>query len=282
MRIFPDRLWTQSVTGHRGGEWSALYADTHTGPRTGGPLARHDFWELSVVLHGEGEFLGPEPVSVRARDCILAPPGIEHNECSRDEDFRTLWIGFRTRVLKPSECLRLNHQGLADMAQDLWLFSREQGKAIGPELDARTAELILRFLRLHTETESRHGADRVSRAIDYLETNYIRAISVKSLARDLNCSEGYLHRCFKKRTGSSPAAYLQALRIRQACFLLRHTRLTICEIGERCGYPDPAHFSRIFKNTAGKSPRAFRLGKITDSGAPPHLRPEVTHGQAKG
>ncbi|SDF70849.1 AraC family transcriptional regulator [Pseudonocardia oroxyli] len=37
-------------------------------------------------------------------------------------------------------------------------------------------------------------------------------------------------------------------------------RESIATIGRRCGLPDPAHFSRVFRRRFGVSPREFRDG----------------------
>ena len=49
--------------------------------------------------------------------------------------------------------------------------------------------------------------------------------------------------------------------MRQAKKLLMDTRLTVREVAVRVGYPDPFHFSRIFRNAVGISPAQYRESK---------------------
>ena len=92
----------------------------------------------------------------------------------------------------------------------------------------------------------------------YLQENYGKTIDFSALASSMAVSAPYLSRIFREQAGTSPSKYLTGLRIRQAKKLLLDTNLTVREIAERVGYPDPFHFSRIFRNIAGMSPAQFR------------------------
>ena len=71
-------------------------------------------------------------------------------------------------------------------------------------------------------------------------------------------SAPYLSRLFHAYAGVSPSRYLTAYRMEQARKLLRDSNLSVGEIAERVGYPDPFHFSKTFRNTVGVSPSQFR------------------------
>lgn len=58
-------------------------------------------------------------------------------------------------------------------------------------------------------------------------------------------------------------------RLERCCHDLRDPDLAsrpVAAIGARCGYPDPAHFSRLFKSAYGVRPRDIRyhadLGRV--------------------
>jgi len=68
--------------------------------------------------------------------------------------------------------------------------------------------------------------------------------------------------CFKKLYGVPPGECLIQHRMQHAAFLLANKSLTITEIGQRVGYPDPFHFSKLFKKHFGTGPRAFRKNQI--------------------
>lgn len=67
-----------------------------------------------------------------------------------------------------------------------------------------------------------------------------------------------LQRKLKALTGQTPAAYLQAYRLKCARELLRTTRRPVQDIAASCGFSSPQYFSRIFHRANGKSPNAWR------------------------
>ena len=43
--------------------------------------------------------------------------------------------------------------------------------------------------------------------------------------------------------------------------MLEHTDLLVIEVGLRCGFEQPNHFTNTFRKLTGMSPRAYRLAK---------------------
>ncbi len=81
---------------------------------------------------------------------------------------------------------------------------------------------------------------------------------VADLAAAAGLSRFHFSRLFQRSEGTSPAAWLTDLRLRQATRLLRDRDLSVAAIAERCGYVDPAYFCRVFRRTFGVSPGEFR------------------------
>lgn len=93
----------------------------------------------------------------------------------------------------------------------------------------------------------------------YIREHYMEDINLDLLARNLRFNLSYLGRAFAARTGKSPSKYLTSVRINKAKQLLKYNEtLSIQEVGTLCGYPNPAYFSRIFKNITGYSPLHVR------------------------
>lgn len=78
----------------------------------------------------------------------------------------------------------------------------------------------------------------------------------------LHISPVYLNEVVKEVTGISTTLYIRNELILQAKRLLVHTNLAIKEISNRLGIDDYAYFSRIFTQTTGISPSAFRLRNL--------------------
>lgn len=68
---------------------------------------------------------------------------------------------------------------------------------------------------------------------------------------------------FKQYTQTTPAQYIQSLRITNAKLLLETTNYNVSEISNLVGYENPLYFSRFFKKQCGMSPVQFRKQLLT-------------------
>jgi AraC family transcriptional regulator len=99
---------------------------------------------------------------------------------------------------------------------------------------------------------------RLRRAIEFMHDNCARELSLAEIADAAYLSEFHFARLFKKITGTTPHAYLAALRIERARKLLAETDLPITEVGAQVGYNSQSHFTKIFREATGITPHAFR------------------------
>lgn len=85
-------------------------------------------------------------------------------------------------------------------------------------------------------------------------------LSAAQVAQDAGLSLRSLHRAMAAQ-GSSFLQTLMVLRTDAAAAMLgqpRFRRLSVAEIGRRCGFSDASHFARQFARLRGLTPRAFR------------------------
>ena len=135
-------------------------------------------------------------------------------------------------------------------------------KPVNPEelsaLLARMEAVLLAREQTIVPNREINAEQIVQNVMIYLRENYSRQIDFAAVAEAQAVSAPYLSRLFHEYAGISPSRYLTGYRMEQAKKLLRDSRLSIGEIAERVGYPDPFHFSKTFKNTVGVSPSQFR------------------------
>lgn len=98
----------------------------------------------------------------------------------------------------------------------------------------------------------------VKACIKYMEENYARKITLAELAGLVHITPNYFCHYFKKQTGLTPFTQLNNIRIQQASRMLRHTKGTITEIAEACGYENANYFIRKFKEARGCTPSVYR------------------------
>ena len=72
-------------------------------------------------------------------------------------------------------------------------------------------------------------------------------------------SDSHFAHSFRASTGLPPHQFIRAMRIERAQQLLRETEQSIAAIAIDCGFKDASHFARVFKTTAGVSPKRFRF-----------------------
>jgi AraC-like DNA-binding protein len=102
------------------------------------------------------------------------------------------------------------------------------------------------------ENRSRISVEQV------MQNNFSYNLRLTDLAK-LSClSVSTFKREFKKRFNETPARWVMKKRLNMAKELLKNTELSISEISSECGFENPAHFSRVFKEKAGDTPIRFR------------------------
>lgn len=98
----------------------------------------------------------------------------------------------------------------------------------------------------------------VEQAIGFIRSHYREDITISTVAGDLEISEGYLSRVFKKETDYTFTNYLIYYRIQMAANLLRDCRVKVYEVADRVGYSDTNYFSAQFKKIVGVSPSEYQ------------------------
>jgi AraC family transcriptional regulator len=101
---------------------------------------------------------------------------------------------------------------------------------------------------------------RVQRAIDYVEANFARDISLIEIANAAGLSPTHLTSVFQRETGHTPYAYVIERRLREAVRLLRDTDLPIAQVAYATGFADQQHMTRVFRARLSTTPRAVRRG----------------------
>lgn len=106
---------------------------------------------------------------------------------------------------------------------------------------------------------SKHHRDEVVRNVqEHVDQHYKHPLALTHLAAQAGLTERTLLRRFKKATGDSPAAYVQAVRLEHARHLLEISDLSIAEIVLQVGYEDLSSFTKLFKRKTGLNPGQYR------------------------
>lgn len=80
---------------------------------------------------------------------------------------------------------------------------------------------------------------------------------IRELANIAAMSETKLKQLFKQTFGSTIYNYYQQVRMEEAAFLLKHGRYSVAEVGNKLGFSNLSHFSRLFEKHSGLTPKRF-------------------------
>lgn len=101
-----------------------------------------------------------------------------------------------------------------------------------------------------------HGV--IKKAVRFIEESYQKDISVTEIADHVELSPNYFHKVFVNTIGTTPAKYLNSVRMEKAKKLLCQTQNTIREVASLCGFENDAYFCQVFRKEAGITPAQYR------------------------
>lgn len=93
---------------------------------------------------------------------------------------------------------------------------------------------------------------------EYISSHYGEALNLNMLAELVYVHPTYLSILFKKKTGCNFKDYLAQIRIKEAMRLLSDLSLRITDVSYQIGYDSPKHFSKVFKEVVGMTPKDYR------------------------
>ncbi|MEM8723229.1 MAG: AraC family transcriptional regulator [Cyanobacteria bacterium P01_G01_bin.39] len=112
---------------------------------------------------------------------------------------------------------------------------------------------------------------KLDQTIDYIKSNLDKKLSLKSLAENIDMGRYYFATQFKQAMGISPYQYIIEQRIAKAKKLLKKRKrsldltayggdcaASLSEIALDCGFSSQSHFSKVFRQYVGITPKQYR------------------------
>jgi AraC family transcriptional regulator, arabinose operon regulatory protein len=100
--------------------------------------------------------------------------------------------------------------------------------------------------------------DIIQQCITYMKENLEKNLRLDDFSVKVNISASHLSAIFKKRMKYSPIHLFTSFKVQKACQMLMDSSHNIKTIAYSLGYDDQYHFSRVFKNIMGVSPKIFK------------------------
>jgi AraC-like DNA-binding protein len=114
-------------------------------------------------------------------------------------------------------------------------------------------------IRMRSHVRKADRLRRVMRAREMLHAELGKDVTLPELAAEARMSEFHLLRSFAEVFGTTPARYLERLKINRARHLLLTSHLPVKVVASQVGYENFSAFCRSFRRATGTTPRMFRV-----------------------
>lgn len=242
-----------------------------------GPAVR-SYYLIHYILDGEGEFqFNNIRYNLTKGQGFLIEPDYQTTYISDEKNPWTyIWIGFSGK----SAGSIVDSLGLS---QDNPIFTCSEGEKLKkyvmeiirhnhstPEDTYRAMGMFFLFISTLAQSQKSQLAvtdsnTYVRHAISYIHRHIHEPILVEDVADYVGLNRSYLSVLFKTHTGMTPIRYIQNCRITKARHLLESSRLSVESIAYSCGYQKPESLMKVFRQTYGCSPTAYRKQVIQNT-----------------
>ncbi len=236
-----------------------------------GPGIR-DHYLIHYIISGKGTYrVAGQTYHLSGGDTSLVYPNTEVVYCADEQDpWEYAWVGFTgsdaSMILKATDFspenpfIRGTPRGNDIHRQILHIYdARGNEFEHAVEMTGRLYTMLALFMHGATHAGSQNSANSyVQKGIEYISSNYSYAITVEDIAGYVGVSRSHLFRSFEAVLGRSPKEYLTDFRMKQACYLLEHSSLSITAIANSLGFDNSLYFSKTFHRQKGMSPKEYR------------------------
>lgn len=250
----------------------------------------HDFYEINIVFEGKGRHcIDGRLIPIEIGDVFVIPPNIAHGYIA-EENLNVYHIllsdrfmfefskyleqipGYKTLFdIEPRLrgkvdnlfYIKHNSKSFSQLKDEISKIDSEKNSEI--EKVMHILSLVAGFIKKMGSIKSLENLQidnerilTILESADFIEKNYSVKIDFKSLASKCAFSYCSFLRMFKRITGQTPSEYLNNVRIKRACYLLKNTNESILSIALGCGFFDSSHFIKAFCGKMNMSPLSFR------------------------
>lgn len=232
------------------------------------PLSAYDLIYLfsgKMVLFSEQRRITPEE-----KEVVMIQSGISYEIlCSSDckllllshygivgEKFYSLICREKVRLIRPRSHKIIEE--LLDKMENYYKYPTQVRDIFSLSVMTQLlTELYLSTLEPESYTVLGHPK-WLQTALEYMELNYHKAISVEDLALRCGLSGSHFHKLFRQNMQTSPYSYLLQLRISKAKLLLKNGNIPVKAVGRSVGIPSTNHFIAHFRSLTGVTPEEYR------------------------
>ncbi|MEO3691939.1 AraC family transcriptional regulator [Roseateles sp. DJS-2-20] len=236
-------------------------------------------WNGYFTLRGKGEVaFDGETVQTRPGELLLLAPG--HPRRYRIPEPRMgwefYWLHFRSTPRLTSHlpwfdpATRWQLHAVADVSLRVTLatqleaahhFNLTEPDLPGrePIVEALLEAFLLRVAAAQARPEGAREMDpRIEQVLEQFHCELAAPFNIDRLAAHAGLSRSQFCLLFRRGTGLSPQAYMEARRLEMAAHYLRTTAQSVADVAEMVGFASPFYFTNRFRRRFGRSPSDYR------------------------
>ncbi len=232
------------------------------------PLHYHQNAYFCYVLTGAySEHTSKSELTCAAGDIIFHPSEIEHHNQFNDRRSTCFNIelpaSWRDKLSEPG--MKFNSTIKTSDTSIQQKVIKIYKEFLEPDL---LSPLMIEGLLLETLVSFSRGINQtipvpyfVRKVRKYIDERYATNPGLQELANLSAVSPEHLIRMFRKAYHTTPGEYMRQVKVKHGCQLLKHSNRELADIAIELAFADQSHFNRVFKNTMGVTPLAYRLSK---------------------
>lgn len=242
-------------------------------------MHQHRTYELYYLVKGEREyFIEDRFFKVEAGDLVLIPRKVLHRTAGEgglrflvhftdaflqkyfSEAVLEPLMGGLPFVFRPEEKEHVHIQSILETM--LAQYTGAQQKQSSPDW-AMMAGYLYQLLftmvyKNNTYVPYEYADARITRIIRYINDNLGQISGVEQIAEQFYITKHHLCRLFKKKLGISLISYVNAIKIRKACSLIKNGNTNLTQVALDCGFNSHSYFCKVFKSEKGMSPTKYK------------------------
>ena len=177
-------------------------------------------------------------------------------------------VSRRWRMEEQKYCHIGDLEGIHRVLEMITYLFREDPPHRDRLIDLNARELMIQLLQTRSRPLlvgefSRHtSTGGLAAAVQYIQNNLDRHISIDELVEEACMSKSSFYRHFSEEFDMSPLEYITQERVVRARELLSDPENTVTNVSHELGFSSTSHFIDMFKEHEGMTPKQYQLDVI--------------------
>lgn len=232
----------------------------------------HDYFELEIILSGEAEHIynNEKQLITRGNAFLMSYCDFHAFKCLTDVKIINIrfFNNFLDKELNDYISFGAGRFNTSFDEDEIGLilkicekvFLEEKKENIFKSMTVKNciSQIVIDLLRKSNINIMNSMPSVIQKAIEHIYINFRSDISVEKAAEKFNISSNYFGALFKNTIGMSFNEYLNMIRLKYACNLLKNTDLTVKETAFLSGFNSVEYFMYVFKKKLLITPNTYR------------------------